>query len=292
MKRWLSINGRIVPASRAGVSAFDRGFIYGDSAYETLRCYEGIPFLFAEHWRRMRASCRALGIRFPWPGRVQERFLVAMLRRARLRAAHVRIVVTRGVGTIRMAPEPGLTPNLFFYAQPFAPLPERLYRDGAPAALVPLRRNPIVSLDPRIKSSNLLNNVLASIQARRRGAIEALMLNMDGFLAEGASSNLFLVKRGAVLTPPLDEGILSGITRAVVFRVASQEGIPLRERHLRERDLWSCDEAFITSTLKEVLPLRTCNGRRVGGGRPGPVTLRLLAAYRRFAARWLARARR
>jgi len=292
MARLFSLNGRITPAARAAVSAFDRGFIYGDSAYETVRSYRGRPFLFAEHWRRLKDSCRGLAIPFPWPRRAQESFLVRLLRRAGLSSAHVRIVVTRGVGTIRMAPEPGLSPNLMFYAQPFQPLPEALYSQGAPAALVAQRRNPIVSLDPRIKSSNLLNNVLASMQSQRRGALEALMLNPDGFLAEGASSNLFLVRRGVVMTPPLAEGILSGITRAVVFKVASQEGIPLRERHLRERELWSCDEAFITSTLKEVLPLRTCNGRRVGGGRPGPVTLRLLEAYRRFTARWLERAGR
>lgn len=292
MARLFSLNGRILPASRAAVSAFDRGFIYGDSAYETLRCYEGMPLLFLEHWKRLRASCRRLGIGFPWSRREQQAFLLGILRRAGLKSAHVRIVVTRGVGAIRMAPEAGLEPNLMFYAQPFQPLPERLYREGAPAALVPLRRNPIVSLDPRIKSSNLLNNVLASILARRRRGLEALMLNPEGYLAEGASSNLFLVRRGSVLTPALQEGILGGITRAVVFRVASQEGIPLRERHLRERDLWACDETFITSTLKEVLPLRSCNGRRVGGGRPGPVTLRILEGYRRFIARWLRQVRR
>jgi branched-chain amino acid aminotransferase len=115
------------------------------------------------------------------------------------------------------------------------------------------------------------------------------MLNPAGFLAEGASSNLFLVRRGEVLTPPLSEGILGGITRAVLFSLAREQRIPLRERHLRERELWACDEAFITSTLKEVLPIRSCNGRRVGGGRPGPLTLRLLAAFRTFRARWTRR---
>jgi branched-chain amino acid aminotransferase len=288
MTRLVSVNGRIATPARAAVSAFDRGFIYGDSAYETIRCYEGVPFLFSEHWRRMHASCRQLGIPFAWSSRRQQSNLRRLLRRARLKSAHVRVVVTRGVGQIRMAPERGLSPNLLFYAQPFRPLPERLYRQGAPMALVARRRNPIASLDPRIKSSNLLNNVLASIEAARRGAFEALMLNQDGFLAEGASSNLFLVRRGVVLTPPLGEGILSGITRATIFKLARAERIPLRERHLREPDLWSCDEAFITSTLKEVLPMSRCNARRVGSGRPGPVTLRLLAAYRRFSRRWIA----
>jgi branched-chain amino acid aminotransferase len=289
MTRLVSINGRVVPAARAAVSAFDRGFIYGDSAYETLRCYGGVPFMFREHWARLRASCRRLGIDFRWAAAPQYAHLRRLLRRAGLDSAHVRIVVSRGVGEIRMAPEAGLRSNLLFYALPFRPLPEEVYRRGARVALVARRRNPISALDPRIKSSNLLNNVLASIEASRRGAFEAIMLNPDGFLAEGASSNLFLVRRGAVLTPPLGEGILSGITRAVIFRVASQEGIPLGERHLRQRDLWSADEVFITSTLKEVLPVCSCNGRRVGGGRPGPVTVRLLEAYRKFTARWLRR---
>jgi branched-chain amino acid aminotransferase len=289
MTRLFSLNGRIIPSLRATVSAHDRGFIYGDSAYETLRCYDGLPFLFPEHWRRMRASCGRLDIPFPWSRRGQQAHLQKMLRRARLSSASVRIVVTRGVGSIRMAPERGLRPNLMFYVQPFKPFPESFYRRGIDVALGALRRNPIVSLDPRIKSSNLLNNVLASMQANRRGAMEALMLNPAGFLAEGASSNLFLVRRGEVLTPPLSEGILGGITRAVLFSLAREQRIPLRERHLRERELWACDEAFITSTLKEVLPIRSCNGRRVGGGRPGPLTLRLLAAFRTFRARWTRR---
>lgn len=289
MARLVSINGRVTSAARALVPAFDRGFIYGDSAYETLRCYGGVPFMFRQHWARLRASCSRLGIGFPWSAASQESHLLRLLRRAGLDSAHVRIVVTRGVGQIRMAPEEGLRANLLFYALPFRPLPDEAYRTGARVALVARRRNPIAALDPRIKSSNLLNNVLASIEASRRRAFEAIMLNADGFLAEGASSNLFLVRRGAVLTPPLEEGILSGITRAIILRVASQEGTPLRERHLRERDLWSADEVFITSTLKEVLPVRSCNGRRVGGGRPGPVTTRLLEAYRKFTARWLRR---
>jgi branched-chain amino acid aminotransferase len=289
MTRLVSINGRVAPAARASVPAFDRGFIYGDSAYETLRCYGGVPFMFREHWTRLHASCGRLGIGFPWAAAPQEAHLRRLLRLAGLSSAHVRIVVTRGVGEIRMAPEEGLRANLLFYALPFRPLPEEVYRRGARVSLVARRRNPIAALDPRIKSSNLLNNVLASIEASRRRAFEAIMLNSDGFLAEGASSNLFLVRRGVVLTPPLGEGILSGITRAIVLRVASQEGIPLREQHLRERDLWRADEVFITSTLKEVLPVRSCNGRRVGGGRPGPVTTRLLEAYRKFTARWLRR---
>ena len=189
-----------------------------------------------------------------------------------------------------MAPERGLRPNLLYYAQPLTPLPASLYRRGAAVALVGVRRNPIVSLDPRIKSSNLLNNVLASIQAGRRRAFEALMLNPAGDLVEGASSNLFLIRHGALLTPPLSEGLLSGIPRALVFRIARREQIELRERVLGERHLRHCDEAFITSTLKEILPLRSCNGRRLGSGRPGPVTQRLACAFRRFRDEWVRRA--
>ncbi len=288
----VSYNGRITPASRARVSAFDRGFLYGDSAYETIRVYQNRPFLFGEHWRRLGASCTRLKIRLRWKQRDQEQLLNRMLRRARFDSAHVRIIVTRGEGGIRMAPEPGLKPNLMFYVQGFQALPEKLYRQGVAVELVSLRRNPIVSLDPRIKSSNLLNNVLASMQASRGRALEALMLNPAGDLVEGASSNLFLVRDGVVCTPSLSEGLLSGITRAVVLRLARREGISVREQPLREDDLWACDEAFITSTLKELLPVRTCNRRPVGGGGPGPVTLRLLAAFRRFRDDWIRRAAR
>ncbi len=290
MKGLFSRNGRVLPYRRAMVSALDRGFLYGDSAYETLRSYEGQPFLFREHWRRLRASCAQLGISFPWKRDAQEAFVVGLLKRARLKSAHVRIIVTRGEGAIRMAPERGLRPNLLYYVQLFTPLPASLYRRGAAVALVSLRRNPIESLDPRIKSSNLLNNVLASIQAGRRRALEALMLNSAGDLVEGASSNLFLVRHGAVLTPPLSEGLLGGITRAIVFRIARREKIEIRERVLGERALRHCDEAFITSTLKEILPVRSCNGRLLGNGRPGPVTLRLGCAFQRFRDQWICRA--
>ena len=289
MKGIFSRNGRVLPYRRAVVSAFDRGFLYGDSAYETVRSYEGWPFQFREHWSRLRASCSLLGIPFPWKLNAQEAFVVRLLKRARLKSAHIRIVVTRGEGAIRMAPERGLRPNLLYYVQSFTPLPASLYRRGAAVALVGLRRNPIVSLDPRIKSSNLLNNVLASIQAGRQRAMEALMLNPAGDLVEGASSNLFLVRHGAVFTPPPSRGLLSGITRAIVFRIARQENIELRERVLGERDLRHCDEAFITSTLKEILPLRSCNRRRVGNGRPGPVTRDLGCAFQRFREEWIRR---
>lgn len=290
MKGLFSRNGRVLPYRRAMVSALDRGFLYGDSAYETLRSYEGRPFLFREHWRRLRASCARLGIPFPWKRDAQEAFVMGLLKRARLKSAHVRIIVTRGEGAIRMAPERGLRPNLLYYVQLFTPLPASLYRRGAAVALVGLRRNPIESLDPRIKSSNLLNNVLASIQAGRQRALEALMLNSAGDLVEGASSNLFLVRHGAVLTPPLSEGLLGGITRAIVFRIARLEKIEIRERVLGERALRHCDEAFITSTLREILPLRSCNGRLLGNGRPGPVTLRLGCAFQRFRDKWICRA--
>jgi branched-chain amino acid aminotransferase len=284
---YASIDGRVVPGERARVSVFDNGFTFGDSVYETLRTYGGRPFALDRHLRRLRASADRIGIQIPLPDATLGERLEALLEAAANDEAYVRFIVTRGVGDISYRFDRIVGPSVVLIVKPFEGLPREAYAEGIAAWVVSVRRNHEAALDPAIKSCNLLNNVLAVREAQARGAVEALMLNAAGDLAEGASSNVFLVKRGRVSTPPLEAGILAGITREVVLELLPDLGIEARETRLGVEDLRAADEVFITSSLREVAPVRAVDGRPVGEGRPGPVTTAVLSAYRDGVGRYL-----
>ncbi|MBI3932783.1 MAG: aminotransferase class IV [Acidobacteria bacterium] len=280
-----SVNGLISPAEEARVSVLDNGFTFGDSVYETLRTYGGRPFHLDRHFARLRNSARRIAVDLPQAdGRLAE-WLDALLARAGNPESYIRMIVTRGVGEISYRFERVKGPTVVMVVKPYEPLPESHYAEGIAVALVSVRRNAPEALDPAIKSCNLLNNVLAVREAQARGALEAILLNGRGDVAEGASSNVFAVKHGVVLTPPLEAGILAGITRDVILEQGAAWGVVVREETLRVPDLLSADEAFVTSTLKEAAPIRTIDGRPVGAGRPGPVTLKILQAFREYAPR-------
>jgi branched-chain amino acid aminotransferase len=278
-----SVNGEVVPAEQARVSVLDSGFLYGDSVYETLRTYGGRPFHLDRHLRRLRRSAGRLGIDIPLGDDVLARRTGEVLARAANAESTIRIVVSRGVGDISYRFDRVKGPTVVISAKPLEPFPEDTYTQGIAVAVVSLRRNPPDALDPAIKSSNLLNNVLATREAQAKGALEAILLNHRDEIAEGAGSNVFVVKAGEVLTPPLSAGILPGITREVLLELAPAAGVTMREQALRLPDLLGADEAFITSTLKELAPIARVDGRSVGSGRPGPLTACLLKAYRAYA---------
>jgi branched-chain amino acid aminotransferase len=278
-----SVDGRIVPAEDARVSILDTGFTHGDSVYETLRTYGGRPFELTRHLQRLRASAARLGFAIGQGDDVLRTRLHEVLERAANAESYIRLIVSRGVGDISYHFDRVRGPTLVMVVKPFEPLREEDYTRGIDVALVSVRRNAKDALDPAIKSCNLLNNVLAVREAQSRGAIEGLMLNAAGEVAEGASSNVFVVRDGVVRTPPLDAGILAGITRQVALELCRDLGIPAREERLSTADLFAADEVFITSTLKETAPVGAVDGRRIGDGMPGPVTLRLLRAFREYA---------
>jgi branched-chain amino acid aminotransferase len=284
---YASIDGRIVPGEQARVSVFDNGFTFGDSVYETLRTYGGRPFALQRHLRRLRASAGLIGIQIPLPDAALTERLEALLERAANKESYIRFIVSRGVGDISYRFDRITGPTVVLIAKPFETPPREVYVEGLAAALVSIRRNHRTALDPGIKSCNLLNNILAVREAQSRGASEALMLNAEGDLAEGASSNVFLVKQGCVSTPPLDAGILAGITREVVLELLPGLGIEARQTRLGIEDLRRAEEVFITSSLREVAPVISIDGRPVGGGRPGPVATRALASYRDNVGRYL-----
>jgi branched-chain amino acid aminotransferase len=290
MRVLVNINGNIVGRDQAMLSVFDRGFLYGDSVYETLRTYDQVPFMMDRHLDRLAASAQRIAIPLPDPGHI-----AAEVRRS-CRAAEpgeyfVRVVVTRGEGPVwpqgapvGLDPATCQNPNLVIYVLPFPEQIADLQKNGIAVSIVPIRRNPRVALDPSIKSCNQLNNILAVAAASRDHAFEAIMRNPEGYIAEGASSNVFIFRNGELWTPPLAAGILEGITREVILRTARENGVTVRESDFLPEDLAAAEECFVTSTIKEVMPVVECDGRPIGSGRPGPRTLQLQRQFRRWVA--------
>jgi branched-chain amino acid aminotransferase len=278
-----SVNGVVVPAEEARVSVLDNGFAFGDSVYEVLRTYAGLAFEPGRHFRRLRASAARLG--FPIPA--SDADLLAqvdgLLARVGSGESYIRIIVSRGLGDCSYHFDEVRGPTVVMIQKPLPPHPAFHYEDGIKVAAVGVRRNHPRALDPAIKSSNLLNNVLAVREAQSRGAEEPVLLNHEGFLAEGASTNVFLARAGKILTPPLAAGILAGITREVVLELLPGLGIPCGEEPLRLEDLLAADEAFLTSTTREVVPVKQVDETRIGSGRPGALTRRVMDAFRAYA---------
>jgi branched-chain amino acid aminotransferase len=275
----INVNGRIEPPERAAVSPLDRGFLYGDAVYETVRAYASIPFRLPQHLDRLRRSAERLEI--PHAGAPVD--IAAEVGRTIAAAgepeAAVRVVLTRGAGPIGYAVEACGPPTVVVYVRRRPDPPPGWREEGVDVAIVGVRRNAPEALDPAIKSSNLLNNFLAWREASRLRAYEPILLNAREQVTEGASSNVFAVSGGTLLTPPPEDGILEGITRALVLDLARRDGIPVRETSLGPDGLRGADEAFLTSTLKGVVPIRRCDGWPIRHGRPGPLTLRLLALF-------------
>ena len=286
----VSVNGAVAPAPEARISPLDRGFLYGDSVYETVRTYGGRPFLLERHLDRLRRSAESLGIdaaRAPIdPGRaVRDALEQAGVREAPHRdgagegEAAIRIILSRGTGGIGYDDADCGAPTLVIHVRPCPLIPESWRREGVDVAIVTVRRNAAEALDPAIKSSNLLNNLLAWRAARRLGAYEPILLDGAGSIAEGASSNVFLAQDGRLMTPALEVGLLQGITRDAVLALARADGLAVEETVLSAERLQRADEAFLTSTLKGVLPIRRVDGWPLNDGRPGPLTRRVAALY-------------
>jgi branched-chain amino acid aminotransferase len=283
----VSIGDRLGHPEEVTLRVTDNGFVFGDSAYETLRTYGGRVFELDRHLRRLRASIARLGFELKDSDALISSRIDAALRFAGNEESYLRLIVSRGVGDMSYRFEKIPGPTVAIYVKPLDPPNEQHEKAGANAAIVSIRRNPREALDPAIKASNLLNNALAAREAYAKGAFEAFLLNIRGEVAEGAGSNIFAVRNGVLVTPPLSCGLLEGITRAIVLELArgaaTSGGPECHEEPLMPEALLSADEVFITSTLKEVLPIVRIDDRTVGSGTPGPVTLDLRARYRERA---------
>ena len=276
----LFLYNKFVPTRDARISVLDRGFLYGDGVFETLRAYNGQPFQLENHLVRLSASAREIRIPLPFPLQKLRQLLLRALSVNRLQEAILRISISRGQGPIGLVPRPDPKPTLVIIPRSFNGYPPARYRKGLKVAIVSVRRIPPQALDPGIKSSNFLNNILAGMEAQRRRADEGLMLTLTGHLAEGTISNLFLVKQGRLFTPRVGLGILPGITRRLVIHLAKQLRIPVKECRLVPADLYKADECFLTNSSMEVMPVFSADGHRIGNGKPGITTRRLHEAYR------------
>jgi branched-chain amino acid aminotransferase len=281
----VNVNGRIVREQDAVISVLDNGFLFGDGVYEVMRTYRRRPFLFAAHQRRLRRSAERLSIALRHEDdEVLDRVRATIDALNGTGEVYVRIVVTRGVGEMSYDPLTCPTPTLVVIARPLEPPAPAVYERGVTISLVSIVRNATDALDPAIKSNNLLNNILAMQEALRRNAFEALMRNHRGEIVECAQSNIFVVRGGEVLTPPLEGGLLAGVTRAFVVELAQAESLPVQEVTLREDDLATADEAFLTSTTREIVPVVAIDDRVVGSGQPGAVTRALSSAFHRHTS--------
>jgi len=288
MAATVNVNGRVSDQEHASISIFDHGFLYGEGVYETLRTYNGQPFLFDRHMRRLRNSAGMLALDIPLTdaqidGRFRETVRAAGLGTGKDREAYIRILVTRGIGELTYDPAATPTPSIVVIVKPNVDPPQEVFDRGVKVSLVGVVRNHPGTVNPLIKSNSLLNNALAMQEALRSGAFEGVMRNYKGELAECTQSNLFIVKNGAALTPPIDAGLLPGITRAFLFEVGAEAGIPVREAVLTDADLLGADESFLTSTTREVVPIVRVDDRTIGSGVPGPITQALLRGYRQKA---------
>jgi branched-chain amino acid aminotransferase len=277
------VAGRIVDETAATVSVFDRGFLYGDGVYEVARTAGGRPVDLPRHLDRLEASADHLAIVAP-PRSLIADAIAQTLAAADNHDSYVRVIVTRGAGEIGLDPALADAPLLVVIVRPLTLPAPRLYELGVDVALVETRRTPRRSLDPAIKSGNYLNNILGLREAKAAGAYECVMLNHEGRIAEGSTSNLFVVRGGQLRTPALDDGLLAGITRRRVLELAAPI-VTTAEAHLHAADVTDADEAFLTSSLRGVLPVTRVDRRALGDGHPGPITRRLMTAYAAYLAR-------
>ncbi|HTY87416.1 MAG TPA: branched-chain-amino-acid transaminase [Candidatus Acidoferrum sp.] len=273
------IDGKYYSERDAKISVFDHGLLYGDGIFEGIRAYHGRVFKLREHIDRLFYSAKAILLDIPMSPAQVMRAVLETCRKNRLRDGYIRLVVTRGIGSLGLNPRSCKRPSVIVIAGKIQLYPPGLYRRGLDIITVPTARNLHSALNPAIKSLNYLNNILAKIEANQGGCEEAVMLNAEGFVAECTGDNVFIVKNGALATPPLSAGALYGITRQTVIELAEEAGLKVSEPNLTRYDLFCADEFFLTGTGAEIVPVVRIDGRVIGNGKPGPVTRQLEDEY-------------
>ncbi len=274
------IDGKYYDERAAKISVFDHGLLYGDGIFEGIRAYNGRVFKLREHIDRLFCSAKAILLEIPMSRAQIMRAVVEACRRNKIRDGYIRLVVTRGIGTLGLNPHRCKRPSVIIIADKIQLYPPALYQKGMEIVTVPTTRSLHSALNPAIKSLNYLNNILAKIEAINAGCEEAVMLNAEGYVAECTGDNLFIIKNGELQTPPLSAGALYGITRGVVMELAEEEGLTVSEPNLTRYDLFNADECFLTGTGAEIVPVVKIDGRVIGTGNPGPITRKLEEEYR------------
>lgn len=274
------IDGQFYSEADAKISVFDHGLLYGDGVFEGIRMYHNRVFKLREHIERLYWSAKAILLDIPLTPEELIAATVETCRQNNLRDGYIRLLVTRGKGTLGLDPRRCPKASVIIIASTIQLYPEKYYQEGLTIVTVPTTRNLVNSVNPAIKSLNYLNNILARIEANNAGVEEAIMLNTEGFVAECTGDNVFIVQKGKLYTPPLSAGALYGITRNTVLDAARELGIPTGEPNLTRYDIYVAEEMFLTGTAAEMVPVVKVDGRVIGTGKPGPVTAKLLAAFR------------
>jgi branched-chain amino acid aminotransferase len=278
-KVWL--NGELVDRDKAAVSVFDHGLLYGDGVFEGIRSYGGKVFRLEKHVRRLFDSANGIRLQIPLSRKEVAKAVEYTLKANGLKDAYIRLVVTRGEGTLGLDPNRCPNPNMFIITDKIALYPQELYEDGLDIVTAATMRNHPNAVNPRLKSLNYLNNILAKIEAIDAGTLEAVMLNHLGYVAECTGDNIFIVREGVIFTPPIAAGILEGITRDEIIGIARKAKILVREENITRQDLYVADECFLTGTAAEVIPVVRIDKRAIGDGHPGPTTKRLAKEFHR-----------
>lgn len=276
------IGGKLFDKADAKISVYDHGLLYGDGIFEGIRSYAGRAFRLKDHVDRLYDSARSIHLEIPISKDEMARAVLDTLAVNAIKDGYVRLIVTRGAGSLGLDPRTTTDPQVIVIADSISLYPAELYEHGLKIVTAGTMRNHPAALNPRVKSLNYLNSILAKIEGTNAGCLEALMLNHKGEVAECTGDNIFLVKNGEVHTPSVDAGILEGITRDAVMGLAREAGIKVVERAMDRHDVYTADECFLTGTAAEVIPVVECDGRLIGTGKPGPITRDLLARFHRL----------
>ncbi|MCF3651925.1 branched-chain-amino-acid transaminase [Synoicihabitans lomoniglobus] len=274
------LDGQLVEEADAKISVLDHGLLYGDGIFEGIRIYDSNIFRLDEHLERFEYSAKAILLKMPWTREEISEAVCATCRANGLKDGYIRLVATRGKGDLGLSPWLCPVPSLIVIADKIKLYPPEHYEKGLAIVTVPTRRMNPAALSPAIKSLNYLNNILAKIEAQQFGALEAIMLNDQGMVAECTGDNVFIVHKGKIYTPSAQQGALKGITRDTIFDIAADLGLPIAEHDLTRYDIWNADECFLTGTGAEVIPVVKLDGREIGSGQPGPIFKQVLEAFR------------
>ena len=274
------IDGKFYAEQDAKVSVFDHGLLYGDGIFEGIRFYNGRVFRLEDHLERLWDSARSICLEIPMSMPAMTEALLETIRKNDLQDGYIRLVVTRGVGNLGLNPAQCKKPSVIIIAATIALYPKEIYERGLTVVTCATRRTSPSALNPAVKSLNYLNNVMARIEANLAGADEALMLNEAGNVSECTADNIFVIKHGQIFSPPISAGALRGITRAVAFELAAELGVRITETDITRHDVFIADECFLTGTAAELIPVIKADGRTIGTGKPGPITMKLISRFR------------